>query len=75
MKYMLERQFMTSEPLCVRGRAAKCSILVISLQLEYDLPLLSLQEGILRFSYSIFFFLSPFFFNPLGNREVRLHAV
>lgn len=40
MKYMLQRQFMMSEPLCVRGRAARCNFLAISLQLEYDLPLL-----------------------------------
>lgn len=58
MKYTLQRQFMTSEPLCVRGRADRFSILATSLQLEYNLPLFLVQEGILRFSD--FFFLLSF---------------
>lgn len=57
MKNMLQRQFMTSEPLCLRGWATRYSILASSLQLKHDLPLLSLQEGILR--------LFSFFFLPL----------
>lgn len=67
MKNMLQRQFMTSEPLYLRGRATRYCILASSLQLKYDLPLLSLQEGILRF-----FCFNFSFFYPLCNHQVRV---
>lgn len=60
---------MTSEPLCARGRADRFSILATSFQLEYNLPLFLVQEGILRFSD---FFFSSF---VLCNCEVEVNMV